>query len=615
MLQRLILALTIFFCVALVRADSFLDSIDVSQFEKVAIQHEQTIKTFDTFSRQVLEAVTGRGSLDGHPASVSVLDLAFNPAAYADRPIIKIKSLPVRLELRDDLVRLNLLPASQADAMVKSGLISLSTWKQPAITDAMRQFVASDNRRAEAVAQVETAARNLELIGQARFMIFAVIPPALNDPGKTWSTLGELSKKIQDAANQPGSQPLAGYDIADLGKITEAFDTLEKAWQNHDAASANTQLNILAVTLPKMNPARYPSLLRRQGEVVYNHLAKLTLPGAAFYFVAFVLFLVSANARINNIRLWALRFFAAGFLIHTLGIAVRWWLVAGQHDSWFDGIPIKNEFESVLMSAWFGCLVGMILELRKSKAIFGAAASFVGWLALVAIFAVPHVLGREIGGEIGQVNGVLMSYWLYIHVTMATASYALIGMSFVLGVWWLAIYLSNRKSTNATAYQLSADAAENFSPGSGAIALSPWQTIAMMLFLKPSSALAVENKNQSKLRTQNLELRTSSATASMLATLDACNLVILQLAFWILGTAIVLGAIWADQSWGRPWGWDPKETFALVTWIVYLIIVHVRLVTENKAYWTAVLAILGFFVMLFNWIGVNFWLVGLHSYA
>jgi ABC-type transport system involved in cytochrome c biogenesis permease subunit len=52
-----------------------------------------------------------------------------------------------------------------------------------------------------------------------------------------------------------------------------------------------------------------------------------------------------------------------------------------------------------------------------------------------------------------------------------------------------------------------------------------------------------------------------------------------------------------------------------VTWIVYLIIVHVRMVTEHKAYWTALLSILGFFVMLFNWIGVNFWLVGLHSYA
>jgi ABC-type transport system involved in cytochrome c biogenesis permease subunit len=78
---------------------------------------------------------------------------------------------------------------------------------------------------------------------------------------------------------------------------------------------------------------------------------------------------------------------------------------------------------------------------------------------------------------------------------------------------------------------------------------------------------------------------------------------------------IVFGAIWADQSWGRPWGWDPKETFALVTWIVYMIVVHVRVATVDKAWWTATLGVVGFFIMLFNWIGVNFWLVGLHSYA
>jgi ABC-type transport system involved in cytochrome c biogenesis permease subunit len=110
-------------------------------------------------------------------------------------------------------------------------------------------------------------------------------------------------------------------------------------------------------------------------------------------------------------------------------------------------------------------------------------------------------------------------------------------------------------------------------------------------------------------------LTATAGGRGFLATLDTCNLVVLQLAFWILGMGIVLGAIWADQSWGRPWGWDPKETFALVTWIVYLIVVHVRVATTHKAWWTAVLSLVGFFIMLFNWIGVNFFLVGLHSYA
>ena len=106
-----------------------------------------------------------------------------------------------------------------------------------------------------------------------------------------------------------------------------------------------------------------------------------------------------------------------------------------------------------------------------------------------------------------------------------------------------------------------------------------------------------------------------AASVHQLATLDACNLVVLQMAFWVLGVGIALGAWWADQSWGRFWGWDPKETFAAITWIVYLVAVHVRIATERKAWWTAVLGTAGFFVMLFNWIGVNYFLHGLHSYA
>ena len=102
---------------------------------------------------------------------------------------------------------------------------------------------------------------------------------------------------------------------------------------------------------------------------------------------------------------------------------------------------------------------------------------------------------------------------------MVTASYSLIGMGFLLSSWWL------------VRYYFGGGAAAGVGPG------------------------------------------------SFLGTLDLCNLVVLQLAFWMLGAGIIFGAIWADQSWGRPWGWDPKETFALVTWMVYLIAVHVMVAT------------------------------------
>jgi len=96
---------------------------------------------------------------------------------------------------------------------------------------------------------------------------------------------------------------------------------------------------------------------------------------------------------------------------------------------------------------------------------------------------------------------------------------------------------------------------------------------------------------------------------------DGATMVLVEVAFIMLWTGTVMGAIWADHSWGRPWGWDPKEVFALNTFIIFIVLLHVRLKVRDKALWTAVLAVVGFEVMLFNWIVVNFIITGLHSYA
>jgi ABC-type transport system involved in cytochrome c biogenesis permease subunit len=97
--------------------------------------------------------------------------------------------------------------------------------------------------------------------------------------------------------------------------------------------------------------------------------------------------------------------------------------------------------------------------------------------------------------------------------------------------------------------------------------------------------------------------------------LDGATLVLMELSFVMLWAGIVMGAIWADHSWGRPWGWDPKEVFALNTFIVFVVLIHVRLKSADKGLWTALLAVVGCAVMLFNWIVINFVISGLHSYA
>jgi len=85
--------------------------------------------------------------------------------------------------------------------------------------------------------------------------------------------------------------------------------------------------------------------------------------------------------------------------------------------------------------------------------------------------------------------------------------------------------------------------------------------------------------------------------------------------FALLSLSIVLGAIWAEQAWGRYWSWDPKETWALITWIIYAIYLHVYRSRDWPANTTRWMVIIGFGLVLFTFFGVNYLLPGLHSYA
>jgi ABC-type transport system involved in cytochrome c biogenesis permease subunit len=102
-----------------------------------------------------------------------------------------------------------------------------------------------------------------------------------------------------------------------------------------------------------------------------------------------------------------------------------------------------------------------------------------------------------------------------------------------------------------------------------------------------------------------------------LREVDRCNLIVVHVATWTLALGTALGAAWGDGAWGRGWGWDAKETWALITLLVYVGIVHVRLVTppRRRGAATAIGCVIGTAVMLFNWIVVNYYLTRMHGYA
>jgi cytochrome c-type biogenesis protein CcsB len=97
--------------------------------------------------------------------------------------------------------------------------------------------------------------------------------------------------------------------------------------------------------------------------------------------------------------------------------------------------------------------------------------------------------------------------------------------------------------------------------------------------------------------------------------LDDINYRAIAVGFPFLSVGIITGAIWADVAWGSYWSWDPKETWSLITWLVYATFLHSRFTRGWVGQRSAVLSVLGFVAVLFTYFGVNFLLSGLHSYA
>jgi cytochrome c-type biogenesis protein CcsB len=100
-----------------------------------------------------------------------------------------------------------------------------------------------------------------------------------------------------------------------------------------------------------------------------------------------------------------------------------------------------------------------------------------------------------------------------------------------------------------------------------------------------------------------------------LKVLDDLNYQSLTFGFPLLTLGIITGAIWAEYAWGRYWNWDPKETWSLITWLFYAAMLHQRLTVGWRGRKAALMAIVGFFSVLFTFLGVNLLLSGLHSYS
>lgn len=181
----------------------------------------------------------------------------------------------------------------------------------------------------------------------------------------------------------------------------------------------------------------------------------------------------------------------------------------------------------------------------------------------------------------------LQSNWLMMHVTVMLLSYATLLSGALLAISFL--LLDKVNLINIISWQ-------NLKTKSSNIELSFFQ----------------ESKN---LKNSNSNFLLNFKKIEFLKILDNLSYRLIGIGFSFLTIGILSGAVWANEAWGSYWSWDPKETWALITWIVFAIYLHTRLIKGWKGKKSAFVASLGFFTLWVCYLGVNLLGKGLHSYG
>ncbi|RME70919.1 MAG: c-type cytochrome biogenesis protein CcsB, partial [Planctomycetota bacterium] len=272
--------------------------------------------------------------------------------------------------------------------------------------------------------------------------------------------------------------------------------------------------------------------------------------------------------------------------------------------------PVANIYEAVVFATFASVVVGSIFELRTRKGWFGAAAAVFGALAFMLADLVP-----ALDPTIRPLQPVLRSYWLNIHVTCMLLSYGTFALAFVLGLAYVARWFPARGYPRWAVAVPAGIAVLGvvlaFVPafaGHGQLRLVQY-LVAMLL----APALAV-GTGWAWVRLTGGGQPIDPQAAGTLRQLERSIYRVVQVGFVIITAGIILGAVWANESWGRYWGWDPKETWAFITWVIYGAFIHGYMAGWFRGVRAAVWQVLGFYAVLFTFFGVSYVLPGLHSY-
>ena len=513
------------------RIDSILKANVVSkehaaEFGRLVVQDAGgRMKPVNTYSSELLRKLSKSAEYEGMTSDQVIISMTENPTMWYNVPLMYVKkyndSLHHILGVAENEKYLRLTSFFDEEGNYKLSPYLESAYQAAVPNQFQKEFIQTDQR--------------VNLLYNALQGKVLRIFPVPGDENNKWVSYPEAA----DAG-------LKGMDSLYTQQILPIyFNALQQAKKTGDYSKAEEFLNSIKSYQQKFGSEVMPSEEKINTEIIYN---KYDVFRNLFWMymlagVVMLLFVITQifkdNKFIGGFIYLSKIAIVILFILHTAGLIARWYLSG--HAPWSDA------YESMIYVAWATMLFGLIFG-RKSDLTMASTAFVASMILMIAHW-------NWMDPAIANLQPVLDSYWLMVHVSIIVASYGPFTLGMILGVVSLVLMMLTNKN----------------------------------------------NKKKMDLNIKEITIITEMALTVGLVMLTIGNF---------------LGGQWANESWGRYWGWDPKETWALVSIMVYAFVIHMRLVPGMRSRWLFnFMAVVAFSSIMMTYFGVNFYLSGLHSYA
>ncbi|MBF8150903.1 cytochrome c biogenesis protein CcsA [Winogradskyella sp. F6397] len=528
-----------------------------AKFSKMVIQdYSGRMMPMHTFSSEMLRKLSKSDVYEDFNADQVFLSIQESPMLWYNVPIIYLK--PRKADSIRDIIGIDYDEkySRLVDYFTPEGRYKLA----PYLEEAYKTQVPNGFQK-----EVKEADSRVNLLYNAIEGRSIKIFPVPNDENNKWISSVEFREQ---GYRETIEDTLYGNFINN--GFSAYLVTLNNAKQTGNYTKAEELLNGIKKTQERFGSDVMLTDEKINAEILYNDYDIFKRLYSWYLYAGTVLFIFIIIQIFKYRSTWIkyainilLGVLALLFILHTLGLIWRWYLSG--HAPWSDA------YESMIYVAWSTMLFGFIVGVTKNKVQTKKAADSVKTKSLAGRFSTSSLTVAAgafvtsmilmiahwnwMDPAIGNLEPVLQGYWLMIHVSVIVASYGPFTLGMILGV----------------------------------------VSLLLMIFTNK------ENKERMLVHIKELTIINEMALTVGLVMLTIGNF---------------LGGMWANESWGRYWGWDPKETWALISIMIYAFVIHMRLVPGLRGRWIYnLMSIIAFGSILMTYFGVNFYLAGLHSYA